>query len=441
MRKIILFGAILTAAWSCTPKSDEYKLRVQNSDFLHRTLDEVTHIMIYDIFSPPVASRVYAYTSIAGYEAIIPQDSSYRSLAGQLHEFTTGPQPRAGEEYCFPLASVQAMVKVGKSLLFSEDRVDTFYEKIMNDFKVTGIPEDVFKRSVEYGDQVAEHVLQWAVTDNYAETRSYPKYTISSKEGTWKPTPPGYMEAIEPSWNKIRTFVIDSATQFVPKPATVFSSEKSSQFFKEAMETYEIGKVLSEEQKEIAAFWDCNPFVMNVTGHVMYATKLITPGGHWISITRLACRQTNADPVRSAEAYVLTSIALADAFISCWDEKYRSVLIRPETYINQYIDENWTPLLQTPPFPEYTSGHSVISSAAAAVLTKVFGDGFSFADSTEVEFGLPVRKFNSFVEARNEAAISRLYGGIHYRPAIEHGVSQGEGVGNLVASMIITRKR
>ncbi len=440
MKKIILYTAILVAVWSCAPQSEEYKVRVQNSDFLHRTLDEVTHIMIHDIFSPPVASRVYAYTSIAGYEAIIPQDSSYLSLAGQLHEFTPVPKPHPGEEYCFPLASVQAMTKVGKSLLFSEDRVDAFYKKIIHDFKATGIPNDVFKRSVEYGDQVAAHVLQWADEDNYAEIRSYPKYTITSDEGSWKPTPPGYMEAIEPSWNKMRTFVIDSAAQFAPRQATAFSSSKTSAFYKEAMETYEAGKILSDDQKEIAAFWDCNPFVMNVTGHVMYATKLITPGGHWISIARLACRQTQADPVRSAEAYAMTSIALADAFISCWDEKYRSVLIRPETYINQYIDENWIPLLQTPPFPEYTSGHSVISSASAAVLTKMFGDGFAFADSTEVEFGLPVRRFNSFIEARNEAAISRLYGGIHYRPAIENGVRQGERVGNWVADRIKTKR-
>src|SRR5688500_6116951 len=114
-----------------------------------------------------------------------------------------------------------------------------------------------------------------------------------------------------------------------------------------------------------------------------------------------------------------------DGFISCWDEKYRSRLVRPETYINEYIDEDWVPLLQTPPFPEYTSGHSVISSASAVTLTKLFGENFSFLDSTEVEFGLKARSFNSFKEASEEAALSRLYGGIHYRPAVEHGITEG----------------
>jgi len=125
----------------------------------------------------------------------------------------------------------------------------------------------------------------------------------------------------------------------------------------------------------------------------------------------------------------MTSIALFDAFISCWDEKYRSNLIRPETIINEHIDPAWVPLLQTPPFPEYTSGHSVISSASAVALTDLFGDQFAFVDSTEVEYGLPARSFGSFYEAADEAAISRLYGGIHYRPAIDNGVKQGKRFG------------
>ncbi len=131
-------------------------------------------------------------------------------------------------------------------------------------------------------------------------------------------------------------------------------------------------------------------------------------------------------------AYTKTSIALMDAFISCWDEKYRSNLIRPETLINEHIDEDWQPVLQTPPFPEYTSGHSVVSGAAATTLTDIFGDQFSFDDDTEVAYGLPIRSFSSFNEAADEAAISRMYGGIHYRVAVEVGVKQGRDLGDFV---------
>ena len=144
--------------------------------------------------------------------------------------------------------------------------------------------------------------------------------------------------------------------------------------------------------------------------------------------------------MESIDAYLRVALALEEGFISCWDEKYRSRLIRPETYINQYIDENWVPLLQTPPFPEHTSGHSVISNASAVALTRLFGDNFAYTDSTEVEFGLPARSFNSFYHAAEEAAISRLYGGIHYRPAVEVGVTEGRDLGNFIFDRVTTRK-
>lgn len=159
-----------------------------------------------------------------------------------------------------------------------------------------------------------------------------------------------------------------------------------------------------------------------------------------MGIVATAAHKARASLVQSSEAYALTALALADGFISSWDEKFRSNVVRPETMINAHIDEAWQPLLQTPPFPEYTSGHSVISTAAATVLTHVFGDGFAFTDSTEVSYGLPVRSFTSFNQAAAEAAISRLYGGIHYRMAIEAGIGQGRGVGELVVRRVKTRR-
>jgi len=433
--------ALLVLVFSCSSNSSEYKSKVQDPEFIHRSIKKVTDIIVHDIFSPPVASRIYTYVSVAGYEAMIPGDSSYVSLAGQLHGFTEVPKPNTGEEYCFELASTQAILKVGRALVFSEDKLDEFYDQIMSEFKATGIPDDVFERSVEYGNQVADHVIEWSSKDNYKQSRSFPKYTIVNNAATWKPTPPAYMDAVEPHWNKIRTFVIDSAAQFKPIPPTPFSTDKNSQFYKEATEVYEVGKNLTDEQRTIASFWDCNPFAMNVKGHVMFATKKISPGGHWINITALASRARKSTIIESLDAYVRVSLSLVDGFISCWDEKYRSVLIRPESYINQYIDENWVPLLQTPPFPEYTSGHSVISAAASVALTGVYGDNFAFTDSTEVEFGMAPRSFNSFKQASDEAAISRFYGGIHYMPACREGVKEGMAVGELIKGRIRTRKQ
>jgi hypothetical protein len=335
---------------------------------------------------------------------------------------------------------VNALLLVAKSMIISEERIAFFQSAILVEIKNSGMPATVFDNSLEYGENIASYIIAWAARDKYKETRSLSKYAVDKDAASWKPTPPAYMKAIEPHWGKLRTFLLDSAQQFKPEPPTNFSSDSTSQFYKEAKNVCDIGLKLTAEQVEIANFWDCNPFKMNVDGHVMYATKKISPGGHWINITALACKKTKADIAKSTAAYACVSITLADAFISCWDEKFRSKVSRPETYINLYLDQAWTPLLQTPPFPEYTSGHSVISAASAVVLTKLFGDNFQYTDSTEVEFKIPVRNFSSFNQAAQEAAISRFYGGIHYMPSIENGVEEGKKIGVFITQKLRTRK-
>jgi len=283
--------------------------------------------------------------------------------------------------------------------------------------------------------------------DNYAQTRTMSKFSVNPKdEGRWQPTPPSYMDGLEPHWNKIRSFVIDSAAQFKPVPPPKFSMNKNSDFYKELVEVYEISKEITKkgdtsEEIAIAQFWDCNPYVSVTRGHLMFAVKKITPGAHWIGITKIAAIKEKADFTRTVFAYTKTSIAIADAFISCWDEKYRSNLVRPETLINTYFDDEWKPILQTPPFPEYTSGHSVVSGAASSVLTSIFGDDFSFSDNTELPYGLPIRNYKSFKHAADEAAISRMYGGIHYRAAVEVGVGQGRKIGELVTDKLTMVKK
>lgn len=438
---IISFVILLTSCKneSRFTASDEYKKLAKNPELLHRSVKRLTDIMVYDIFSPPVASRVYTYPAIAAYETLVFENPEHKSLAGQLNGLENFPQPNPDVEYCYPLASIQAYLTVGKSLIFSEERLHELEEEIQNEYVSAGIPEDVYNRSLEFGNQIAAHVLEWSSKDFYKESRGYEKYTVTSEPGTWTPTPPAYMAAIEPSWNKIRPFTMDSAAQFKLAPPAKFDISENSEFYKDLLFVYETSNNLTEEQKAIASFWDCNPFVMHLTGHVMFATKKISPGGHWMGITSIATKKANADLIKTAEAYALVSISLADGFISCWDEKYRSRLVRPETVINAHINSDWEPLLQTPPFPEYPSGHSVISSSAATVLTNLFGDNFDFVDTSEEEYGLPARSFDSFYQAAQEAAISRLYGGIHYMPAISNGVDHGLQIGNHIVSSIKTR--
>lgn len=434
---ISLITALLLVLASCQKKQENIEITPEE---LHASVDKVIEVMIHDIFSPPVASRIFAYPNIAAYEIIALKDDNYKSLAGQLTGLQSIPKPKNKENINFEMAALIAHIDLNKRLIFSEERIESFRDSLYTIWSEKNEP--VFNASKDYGLQVADFIGEWMDKDNYKETRTMPKFSVDSEDPSrWQPTPPAYMNGIEPHWNKIRPFAIDSAAQFKPIPPPEFSMEKDSDFYKEVMEVYEvkksmIGKGDKSEEIAIAQFWDCNPYVSVTRGHLMFATKKITPGAHWIGITKIASRKTNADFAKTLYAYTKTSIAIADAFISCWDEKYRSNLIRPETVINEYIDDSWEPVLQTPPFPEYTSGHSVVSGAASTALTDIFGDGFAFDDDTEVPFGLPVRSFTSFNQAADEAAISRLYGGIHYRAAIEVGIKQGRDLGKFVVDKL-----
>lgn len=439
MRRFSFVSCLAAVVLTGCASDDTASREQRDAAWLHSAVDDLSDVIVYDIFSPPQASRVYAYASIAAYEAVRHGSPGYRSLAGQANGLTPVPAPDSGAEYHLPLAGVHAFMVVGKALTFSQARMDSLRTAMHQRIRRTGIPDDVFTRSIAYGDQVAEHILAWSREDRFSETRGYPKFTVTGEPSRWAPTPPAYMDAVEPSWGMLRPFIMDSSSQFRPRPPLPFDTANASPFFRQVMEVYETRRGLTDEQRQIAGFWDCNPYVMHVQGHTMFATKKITPGGHWVGIAGIAARKAGADITRSAETYARTTMALADGFLSSWDEKYRSAVVRPETVINAYVDEDWQPLLQTPPFPEYTSGHSVISTAAAEVLTDQFGPGFSFADSTEIAYGLPVRTFPSFAAAAAEAAISRLYGGIHYRMAIEEGMVQGQQVGALVVQRARTR--
>jgi hypothetical protein len=436
--QVVALSATTVGVVACEARRPAAAEAVRSAEPLHEAMQQLTSTMVYDIFSPPQASRVYSYASIAAYEAIRQGDTAWRSLAGQVRDMPAVPAPDRTQSYSFELAGVRAFLTVSHQLTFSRERMDSV-RTAMTDQYADALPDDVVARSVAYGDTVAQFVLAWAATDRFKESRGLPKYSITRDPGRWRPTPPAYMDAVEPNWGTLIPFVMDSASQFRPAPAIPFDTVKGTPFFTQALEVYEKGRTLTEEERLIASFWDCNPYTMNVQGHTMFATKKISPGGHWMGIAGQASRQTKATMVESADAYARTALALADGFIAAWEEKFRSGVLRPETVINNYVDEQWTPLLQTPPFPEYPSGHSVISTSAAEVLTSIFGANFAFADSVEVPFGLPVRSFPSFEAAANEAAISRLYGGIHYRQAIEEGQKQGRQVGQNVVSRIVTK--
>lgn len=436
----LVAAAALVALAGCERASQPYDpAAFEDPELLHGAAQRLTDVMVETITSPPVASRTYAYSSVAAYEALVPAHPEYRALAGQLNGLSPVPEPEVPGESLPSLSAVYAYLTVARALVFDPAPVEAYRDSIVEQMRGRGVPKAVVEQSVTHGRAVAEHILAWADADGRKEALAGMRYEVQPEPGRWAPTPPAYMEGLEPNWGTLRPFVLDSASQFRPPPPHAFDLREGSAFHKELMEVYELGRTLTPEQKAIAAFWDCNPFAVRTVGHMTFSDKKISPGGHWMGIAALSARKSGADLMRTAEIQARVAITLADAFISAWDEKYRSNLIRPETVIAQHIDPSWRPLLQTPPFPEYTSGHSVSSASVAEVLTHLLGDNFAFDDDVEVPYGLPVRSFASFRQAAEEAAVSRLYGGIHYRMAAENGLVQGRGVGQHVIERVQTQ--
>jgi PAP2 superfamily len=436
LRETCLLSCVVLLIGAC--KQEHKKpARLVDVDVLHQNQDQLTQVIIYDVFTPPVASRIYVYSSIASYEALRFSKEGSSSIAEKLKGFGKIPQPEKDKKYDFTLAATKAFFTVVRNVkVFSVDSLKNYEESVYNNFK-ENLDDSTYRRSIAFGDTIGKVILARARTDGYLASRGKPKFLGSNDPGKWRPTPPDYMDGVEWCWNTMKPMVLDSASQFMPPRPPAFSTDTNSVYFKALKEVYTINKNITDEQRTIARYWDDNPFVMEHSGHLMFANKKITPGGHWMGIAAIASRQSNADAVKTAQAYALTAIALYDAFISCWDEKYRSHYIRPVTVINQSIERTWTPILQTPPFPEYTSGHSTITRSAATVLTKLFGDHFAFQDTSDLRYIGLQRHFDSFVQAADEASISRVYGGIHYRFSVDEGANGGRKVGELIIERLL----
>jgi hypothetical protein len=426
---VLIISAAVFLFTSCN-RADKIKM-LSDEEVLHQNVDQLTQLIIYDAFSPPVASRIYGYTALAAFEAVRFKDKRYRSIAEQMPGFNAMPKPQKGKDYNYTLAASKAFFTVAYKVTFSVDTLKKYEDKVFAMYR-SNLDDSTYTRSIAYGEKIGTAILARANNDGYAKSRGKVRFLGSSDDGKWRPTPPDYLEGVEWCWGTQQLFVLKTPDDFpLPQPPT-FSKDKKSEYFKQALEVYNQSKTLTPDQLEIAKFWDDNPFVLMHNGHTTFATKKITPGGHWIGITAIACKKSGADVVKSAQAYALTSIALYDAFISCWQVKYTTKYIRPVTVINQSIDPNWLSLLQTPPFPEYPSGHSAISGSAAVMLTHLFGDHFDYMDTSDLKYIGIQRRFSSFLQASDETSVSRYYGGIHFRNSVDQGAVQGRQIGNYI---------
>lgn len=380
-------------------------------------------------FSPPVASRAFAYIGIALYEALRPGMPGYRSLANVLPGL--GRCGSAPSNLHFGLVANAVLAKMAKYLFpttseANKTEIATLQQSYESLYHPSGSCHR--DRSTRYGKNVARYIFAWSTRDggHQGYLNNFPSYTPPTGAGLWVPAPPAFQPALQPYWGENRAFALPKNDAFDPGPHDpAFSTAVGSPFYDLAVQVYDAVNNPVGDQPEIAAFWSDDP------------GETSTPPGHSISIASQVIAQEHVALDLAAEVYMKLGIGMADAFISCWATKYRHNLIRPVSYIQSHIDADWLPILDTPPFPEYTSGHSVQSGAMAEILADIFGDDISFVDHTHDDRGFAARSFDSFSAVANEAAISRLYGGIHYLPAINLGVTQGRQVGSQVNALPI----
>lgn len=382
-------------------------------------------------YTPPVASRALGCLGVNLYESLVPGMPDHISLAGTLNGLGPVPRHDAGIAYHWPTVANGALAAMTRSLFPTAPAALLAEIDLLEEHLNGGVPRGILRRSMERGREIAATIDAWARVDggHAGYQRNFPTgYVPPAGPGLWVPTAPGFLPALQPYWGGNRCMALDSSLACDPGSPPPFSTDPQSAFFAEAIEVYETVNGLTAAQREIALFWSDDP------------GQTATPPGHSVSILGQILRSQDRSLADAAVAYARLGIAVCDAFIACWRIKYLHNLVRPITYIRSHVDPTWgDPLpVTTPPFPEFTSGHSVQSAAAAEVLTATFGQ-VAFIDHTHDARGLAPRSFGSFSAFADEAAISRLYGGIHYRAAIERGLAQGRCVGSVVAALPMRR--
>lgn len=381
----------------------------------------------------PAASRFYAYAGVALYEAVVPGMPSNFSIGGQVDGLALLPYPEDGLEYDYPSVANASLATVIHDLFEESGSSESTFAQIeamrqeQRAIRLEIMDTEVVDRSEALGESIGIVISEWRAIDGYPEMQTYEYGLLTGDLSFWVPTAEG-MQALEPFWGSLRPFGMRFGEQCNVPMRMDFSTDPNSTFYQQAAEVVQAGDRLTDEQREIALFWIDTP---GITG---------APSGHWVLIEMQLVEQMDLKLDRAAEMYTLVGTALADAFISAWNLKYQDNLVRPVTYIQANLRRNWSPYVETPPFPEYPSGHSVVSGAAAEVLTTMFGQ-VAFTDRTPIINGHQSfeRSFTSFEAAASEAAISRLFGGIHYRAAIENGLRQGRCVGQQVLNNVRLR--
>ena len=428
--KIILsFMTFIFAFCSCKKKDPPVSVAKYPADIANAWMQMQIRLTRSTVgYNSVVSDRSFGYAGITMYESLVPGIPGYRSLLPQIGSTVVVPD-KSQDQYYWPASVNAAMAMLTKNFFETTSAanmasIDSLEAAYATTFQTQS---DALKidNAIEYGRQVATAIFNWSKTDGAHQAYKHivdPTYTPPVGEGLWVPTPPANGAPVHPHWGSNRSFIANIATATLPAPPITYSTSTKSTFYAMVNELYTISLSLTHEDSTMAKFWADLPGNLNVPAH---ATNILTQ----------LIVKNKYDLAKAAAAYALHGIALYDASISIWKTKYQYNLLRPITYIRNTMGHStWSSMIPTPPHPEYSAAHAVISAASAVVLEKFFGENYSFTDhSYDAIYG--ARTYNSFDAYAKEAGRSRLLGGIHYSPSITVGLIQGRQVGNKVIQL------
>ena len=389
--------------------------------------------------SPTYTSRVLGYIGLTMFESVVYGSLVHQSVSGQLNQMPALPVPEPSKQYNWVVSLNAGQASIIKKFYpyNTSGEIDSLEALILDqEIKKTN-DQQMISRSVQFGKDIADAIFAWSETDGGKNGQKYvldSTYQYPTGAGYWIPPPPGSQSALpypmHPYWGANRNFIAANATVPIP-PIIPYSTDPTSDYYKEFLEVYNINKNLTLEEKEIALWWSDDP------------KQSYAPPGHSYNIVSISLKKKNPDLFTAAEAYARTGMAVADAFIDCWRCKYTYHSQRPFPYIDTFIDTSYVQFWPEPPFPAFSSGHSTQAAAMATVLTAMFGDNFSLTDNTN-EFRVKdvarnidfkPRTYGSFWQSAEECGYSRLQGGIHTRQDNVEGQAMGKLIGQNVNAL------
>lgn len=449
--KVFLFASLIIFSIKCT---------VSNPDELNNPLFVDATQLDHDIatswngvmndlerytqdYKSPIAARSMAYINLAAYESIVPGMSDRFNSIAEDHFGVELPKVQPEVSYIWALV-INSCYKYAIQKFYStaptdkQQLITDTYNRLLLKYSESG-NQEIIKRSTDYGRQVAEAVYQWSKQDQAGDAAYLnihdDNFTPVAGLGKWQPTYPDYTPAVLPHWGQVRTFVSKDVDFAIPEPLS-YTVDSTSRMFREMKYVKNRVEFIKNNPDNdnywIAQFWSDD-----------FSPLTFTPAGRWDAIATQIIVQENSSLADAAVLYTKVCLALSDAAVGCWLNKYKYSVERPVQYIRTNIQPEWNTMMKpgagdlfyTPATPSYPSEHAAFAVAATTVLTNIFGDQYRFTDRCHegrTEFKGDPRTYYRFQDMAGECAYSRLQIGVCTQQDVDAGMQLGSQVGSAV---------